>query len=193
MMKQLGDVVERRLNQPRKPTYRPANESLARGLGWFSIGLGLAEVLMPRAMARGLGMQGRENVLLLYGLREIVTGIGLLVASRRTPWMWGRVAGDALDIATLAAHMRPGQRLGPAVGLAAVAGVTAIDAATAAALSARDRRRAQQFVDYSDRSGFPRPPAQMRGAALSTFETPQDMRQQLPRAAEQQPELNLSS
>ena len=190
-MKAIGDVVERRLNQPRKPTYRPANDRVARGLGWFSIGLGLAEILMPRAMARGLGMQGREQVLLLYGLREIATGVGLLVSTKRTPWMWGRVAGDALDMATLAAHMRPGQRIGPAIGLAAVAGVAAVDVATASALSGRDRRRAQPFMDYSDRSGFPRSPEQMRGAALRNFETPPDMRNELPQIPQAQAELNV--
>ena len=65
MMKKIGDVIEQRMNRPRKPTYRPMNESIARGLGWFSIGLGLAEILMPRAMARGLNMRGREQVLVL--------------------------------------------------------------------------------------------------------------------------------
>jgi hypothetical protein len=29
-------------------------------LGWFSIGLGLAEILAPRALCRALGMEGRE-------------------------------------------------------------------------------------------------------------------------------------
>ena len=33
----------------------------ARGLGWFSVGLGLAECLMPRAVARAVGMAGRES------------------------------------------------------------------------------------------------------------------------------------
>jgi hypothetical protein len=32
--------------------------SMARGLGWFSIGLGLAEELAPRTLTRGLGMEG---------------------------------------------------------------------------------------------------------------------------------------
>lgn len=191
MMKRVGDMIERRMNQPRTPSYRPANETLARGLGWFSIGLGLAEILMPRAMARGLNMRGREQVLLLYGLREIVTGIGLLAASKRTPWMWGRVAGDALDIATLATSFQPGRRLGPAIGLAAVAGVAAVDVANASALTARDRRRARASIDYSDRTGFPRPAAQMRGAARSDFRTPNDMRADLPRAPTPQTELEL--
>lgn len=192
MMKQIGDTIERRLNQPRTPTYRPEYDTVARGLGWFSIGLGLAELLMPRAMARGLGMQGREQLLLMYGLREIATGIGLLAASRRTPWMWGRVAGDALDMATLATHLRPGNRLGPAIGMAAVAGVAALDVANATALTARDRRRARPHIDYSDRSGFPRPAAEMRGAALSDFRAPRDMRNDAGSpAAQPQVELNL--
>ena len=191
MMKKIGDVIEQRMNRPRKPTYRPMNESIARGLGWFSIGLGLAEILMPRAMARGLNMRGREQVLVLYGLREIATGIGLLAASRSTPWMWGRVAGDALDIATLASSMQPGRRLGPAIGLAAVAGVTAVDVANATALTARDRRRVRSNIDYSNRSGFPRSPAEMRGAALSDFRTPDDMRAELPRAPQPQAELQI--
>lgn len=191
MMKKIGDVIEQRMNQPRTPNHRPSNESLARGLGWFSIGLGLAEILMPRAMARGLNMRGREQLLLLYGLREIATGIGLLAASKRTPWMWGRVAGDALDIATLASRMQPGRRLGPAIGLAAVAGVTAVDVANATALTARDRRRARPQIDYSDRSGFPRPAEQMRGAARSDFRTPEEMRADLPRSPQPQTEMQI--
>ena len=105
--------------------------------------------------------------------------------------MWGRVAGDALDIATLASSMQPGRRLGPAIGLAAVAGVTAVDVANATALTARDRRRARSNIDYSNRSGFPRSPAEMRGAALSDFRTPDDMRAELPRAPQPQAELQI--
>ena len=52
--------------------------SMARGLGWFSIGLGLAEVLAPRVLTRGLGMEN-EQLVRAYGLREIATGIGILV------------------------------------------------------------------------------------------------------------------
>ena len=55
--------------------------SMARGLGWFSIGLGLAEVLAPRALTRGLGMEGNEQLVQAYGLREIATELGF---SRRT-------------------------------------------------------------------------------------------------------------
>ena len=72
--------------------------SMARRLGWFSIGLGLAEVLAPRALTRGLGMEGNEELVQAYGLREIVTGIGILSSDQPAPWIWGRVGGDALDM-----------------------------------------------------------------------------------------------
>src|SRR5256885_2280475 len=78
--------------------------SVARGLGWFSIGLGLAELLLPRVVARAVGMPGRERTVQAYGLREIATGIALLKARDPTPWLLARVGGDALDLATLGAE-----------------------------------------------------------------------------------------
>ena len=166
-----------RLNrqEARTKRARPINDVTARGLGWFSIGLGAAEVLMPNALARALGMRGRGGLLFLYGLREIATGIGILQARNQTPWLWGRVAGDALDLATLAAHSGPGTRLNVGLGMAAVAGVSAIDVTIAAAMSERDERRARSWVDYSDRSGFSESTDQMRGRALSDFQAPRDM------------------
>lgn len=96
-----------------------------------------------------------------------------------------------------ASSARLRQSIGPvwnrvfSFGMAAVAGVAALDVANAAALSARDRRRASARHDYSDRSGFPRAAAQMRGAALSDFRTPPDLRAELPRAPRPQTELQL--
>src|SRR4051812_41320663 len=85
--------------------YRPARgrEALARGLGWFSLALGALEVMAPRQVTRPLGMAGHEPLCMTYGLREIVTGVGILTSHDPTPWLWGRVVGDALDLATVAA------------------------------------------------------------------------------------------
>ncbi|MBV8095896.1 MAG: hypothetical protein JO110_22235, partial [Acetobacteraceae bacterium] len=77
-------------------------ETLARGLGWFSIALGLAEVLAPSSLARASGVRASEQLVAGYGVREIATGIGILSAKSPAPWVWGRVGGDALDLATLA-------------------------------------------------------------------------------------------
>ena len=151
---------------------RPINDITARGLGWFSIGLGAAEVLMPRVLGRALGMPYSSALLFLYGLREIATGAGILTAKNRTPWLWGRVAGDAIDLVTLAAYSGARNKLGRGIGIAAVAGVTALDFTMAKAASERDERRSRNWVDYSDRSGFARSAEAMRGAALQKLEKP---------------------
>lgn len=50
--------------------------------------------------------------------------------------------------------------------LAAAAGALLVGAGAAARAASRSqRRRNRPLFDYSDRSGFPRPPQEMRGAA----------------------------
>jgi hypothetical protein len=152
--------------------------ALARGLGWVSLALGVAEVVAPRTLARSLGMRGQEELVRVYGLRELATGIGILSARRNpAPWIWARVGGDALDIATLARRAdRANPRQGNVVvALAAVAGITAVDVICAQQLSAQPTSAPAPVKDYSNRRGMPRPPAEMRGAARD-FEVPRDMR-----------------
>jgi hypothetical protein len=110
---------------------------LARALGWFSIGLGLAEVLAPRHMAQLTGVP-HPGLIQAYGWREIAAGVGILSSKRPAGWLWTRVAGDALDLATLGAAMAEGNGdAGKArVAAAAVAGVTALDVLCGMQLSA---------------------------------------------------------
>jgi len=138
------------------------SRSMANGLGWFSIGLGLIEVVAPQMLARSLGMRRNETMLRAYGLREIATGVGILSAKDPTPWVWGRVGGDALDLATLATGFNDSNERKDNVGLAlaAVAGVTLLDALCAMALKSGDQPR--PLPDYSDRSGFPHGRPNMR-------------------------------
>ena len=156
------------MHQGRAQAMKNSAGNVARGLGWFSIGLGLAELLAPRLVARAAGLEGREGLLRLYGLREIATGAGILLAPDRKPWLWARVAGDALDLATLSRGSRPNAT----AAIAAMAGVTAADVAAATALHAANRQRARPLFDYSDRSGFPKPPRRMRGAGLRRPQAP---------------------
>ena len=141
-------------------------QELATGLGWFSIALGTAELVAPRALARFLGMRGSEPLLQAYGLREIGAGIGILMSRDPTPWVWGRVAGDALDIATLLPGLTGDhpRRENVLLALAAVAGATAADIYCAQALGSDDDEGGRIY-DYGDRSGMARPPQQMRGVA----------------------------
>ena len=149
---------------PGRGILRQKPGTLAKGLAWFSIGLGVAELLMPRRFSRVLGMPGQKNLIRAYGLRELVTGIGILSTRNPRPWMLGRIKGDAVDLVTLgwsAKHGRAPGKAALAAGL--VASVTALDLRSASGLKREERAR--QAPDYSDRSGFPKPPAQMRGQA----------------------------
>jgi len=150
-------------------------EALARGLGWFSIALGAAEVLAPGSLARALGMRDKEGMIRAFGLREIATGIAILSSDDPRPWVWARVAGDALDIAALSAGLdADNPRKGNVqFALAAVAGVTALDVMCGRKLDGDG----VTFVppEYFQRSGLPRPPEEMRGAAAD-FQPPADMR-----------------
>ena len=102
---------------------------VARGLGWFSIGLGLTEIVAGRELARALGMEDRTWLLRLYGLREIAAGVGIFSRDNPAPWVWARVAGDVLDVATVAsAYTEDNPRKeNVAAALASLAGVTALD------------------------------------------------------------------
>jgi len=113
------------------------DERLAIGLGWFSVGLGVAEIVAPGELARFIGIpdsRDSRNVMRTYGAREIASGIGILTQPRPAAWMWSRVAGDLLDLATLAKADK--YNTGRTVGATcAVLGVTALDIYCAQQLS----------------------------------------------------------
>jgi uncharacterized membrane protein len=105
-------------------------EQLARGLGWFSICLGLAEVAAPRELARLIGVRGDHSGLFrLLGAREIASGVGILTQRRPVAGLWSRVGGDAIDLSLLGAALgSPRSNRGRlAATTAAVAGVTTLD------------------------------------------------------------------
>jgi len=110
--------------------------NLARSLGYFSIGLGLAELLAPRFMENLTGVR-QPGLIQVYGVREIVCGLGILSSAQPAGWLWARVAGDILDLATLAAPMAQGGEAATRAGAAgaAVAGVTLMDVACATGLT----------------------------------------------------------
>jgi len=109
--------------------HEESQDGMAKALGWFSIGLGLAEVAAPRQLSRFIGVQERPNLLRLLGIREIASGLGILLQDRRAPWLWSRVAGDAVDLTLLGIALSSGEsdRTRVGVATAAVVGVTALD------------------------------------------------------------------
>lgn len=111
---------------------------LANGLGWFSIGLGLIEVIGAEKLAPKIGLAHRVGLVRLFGLREIAQGIAILTSARKEPFVWVRVAGDALDLGVLAEGLfskKSSSRTGAAIAAGNVAAVTAADIACGAMLT----------------------------------------------------------
>lgn len=143
----VADIQPRPLRRPRNtPLTRRASAvqptelepqdgtiaNVARGLGWFSIALGLAEVTMPGTLVRALGCRdstAAKFALRACGLRELGAGLGVLLSARKRPWLWARTAGDVVDLALLgAAPALGGAKLERvAVAATAVLGITALD------------------------------------------------------------------
>ncbi|HEX5280240.1 MAG TPA: hypothetical protein VFW28_09180 [Micropepsaceae bacterium] len=146
------------------------SDRLGRFLGWFSIALGAVELLAPRVITRALGMEGNERLVRAYGAREIGAGVASLSIERETG-LYSRVAGDALDIATLVAFARPRQdrRGNLSAALLLVSGITLIDVLASAATTRRHpRSRSDGRRSYRDRSGFPQGIESARRAARLT-------------------------
>jgi hypothetical protein len=138
------------------PSSLPAVDRLGRALGWFSLGLGLMEMVAPRTVTRALGMEGHEGLVRAYGAREIGVGV-LSLSTERSVGLWSRVAGDALDIGTVVAVAGGNERKRGAVGLtlALLAGVAVIDLLAAQAVTAKHSRGAGSPRSYRDRTGYP--------------------------------------
>ena len=105
-------------------------DSLARFLGWFSIGLGIAQVAAPRQLCTLVGADPdglAPRVMRALGARERAQGTGILVRPRPTGWLWSRVAGDALDLSLLLLVAAKNRRARTLVAIANVVAVTVPD------------------------------------------------------------------
>jgi hypothetical protein len=152
------------------PSSLGSSDQLARGLGWFSIGLGLAELFAAHKIADMLGMHGKENLIRAYGLRELGAGVLTLSVDKQVG-LASRVAGDALDITTLATAMRRDnpKRENVGIALAIVAGVTVLDIIAAGGTTMRHSPRKGATRSYGDRTGFPNGVEASRGLARNSL------------------------
>jgi hypothetical protein len=124
----------------RKPENLVAGK-LATGMAFFSLGLGLAEALMPKMMANAIGVDEEESTTIrLLGLREIGHGLSILMSQKPTAQMWGRVGGDALDLTYLGYKMADynSNKTRLAIATGAVLGATVMDAMCAKMLGSQD-------------------------------------------------------
>ena len=149
-------------------------DRLAYGLGWFGVGLGLTELMMPRRLARVIGVPTRHRRLIrIMGLREIASGLGIITQRRPVGAVWTRVAGDVIDLACLGVAFTSSgaDRKKLTAAVTAVAGATALDLLCAQQLSRRvetrngaiavtvsliiDRSRGDLYNYWHDFSNFP--------------------------------------
>jgi uncharacterized membrane protein len=136
---------------------RRAPDKLASGLGWISVGLGLAQLFAPAGVARWIGLRPdrrTQNAMMAVGVRELASGVGILTSGRRAPWLWLRVGGDVMDLALLGSVSQSerrdqGRNLAAAVGF--VAGALLLDALAAQ----RHTRRPQRAYSVEDDAPAP--------------------------------------
>ena len=155
---------------------QPSAHNMARGLGWFSVLLGAAQLVAARPLLRSSGLNQGSGLMRLCGLREMINGAGLLLADDPRPWLQARLAGDSMDLAALVTGLRgePTDKGRVLLSLASVAGITAADMAVLQAVTRERRHQEAGAYHYHARSGLPQAAESMRGAA-SDFLIPPDM------------------
>lgn len=124
-----------------KPAVTP---QISFALGQNAIGLGLWGLLAPAGVNRFLGISGSpQTTRLLFGAREMATGVALFSDPTRASALWARVLGDLFDIALLNGLTRSSnpKRGNARLALGVVLAVTALDVAAAVRMSAVKRDR----------------------------------------------------
>ena len=87
------------------PSSLTGADRLARALGWFSVGLGVAELVAPGRIARTLGLDDKAGLIRAYGARELASAVPTLSIDKPIG-LASRIAGDALDLGTLATALK---------------------------------------------------------------------------------------
>jgi hypothetical protein len=156
------------------PSSLRAVDRLGKGLGWFSIALGVAELVAPQRITRALGMEGKEAIVRAYGARELASGI-LSLSPDKQVGLWSRVAGDGLDAAALMTGLRDDnpKRQNVETAMLMVAGITLLDIVCAQGITARHSRNNGGRRMYRDRSGFPKGVQAAKGAAKDFLKSAQ--------------------
>jgi hypothetical protein len=158
---------------------------LSRGLGWWSVGLGLTELVLAERFCERLGFRGRIELVRAHGMREVLKGWGLLTRRDPRPWLWARLTGDVFDLSVLGVTLRRPEvpfawRL--AVTLTAV-GLTLVDALAVQGL--RTKRRG----DVIGMVLSPAPRESWRGMGQSGADADETQRE--PRMRDAQEQLGL--
>jgi len=150
-----GDRAAWQSNQRRQDRWQAGNagSGLTQALGWFSIGLGLAQIASPGGIARMIGLRAdneTQQVMRAVGMRELATGVGILMHPQPAGWVKARVGGDIMDLTLLGAALASDdtERDKTSMAALAVVGVTVADIMASQRLSSA--ADGGYDVDYSD-------------------------------------------
>jgi|tagenome__1003787_1003787.scaffolds.fasta_scaffold20902737_1 hypothetical protein len=145
-------------NESQRGQADTATYRLAQFLGVFSLLLGVVELIWGGTLGRALGLGGQEWIVRVYGAREFLNGVLILVSKDPTPWIWLRVIGDALDAGTLVyGYARdPSKLTNIIIAFVAVTPIVILDIYCAFKLSRESKTPLAPPADYSGRSGIAR-------------------------------------
>jgi hypothetical protein len=135
---------------------QPPERKLAKFLGIFSFGLGVAQLVSPERVNKLIGVRDTPKTRLIQraaGVHELMAAQGIFAFSPPTPVLWTRVAGDVAHLGLLGRALGDRRKQKPRVlrTIGAVGGITAIDA----------------FVSARYQAAWPKEPTQgkrLRGA-----------------------------
>jgi uncharacterized membrane protein len=141
MAQSTQSTTTERWREPRSETQHAASPGPASavlgsrilpGLTWFSLALGVGQLVAPGALAQLIGLRDSPDTRLamrLIGLRELVAGAGLLSGASTPAWLGARTGGDLMDLGMLSSALgsKGVNRARLYKAMAAVAGVTALD------------------------------------------------------------------
>jgi hypothetical protein len=143
-------------------------EKLAEAFGWASLGLGAAMATVPGRLNRLAGIRDDSSTRLWHrviGARELAAFALIVIGEQRRAGLWGRVAGDAMDLALLgvaASRKREsGARL--AAATAGIAAIAALDTYAAARLSGRGIDSVEEAPEDLSRDLAYEPPEPLKG------------------------------
>src|SRR3954468_3816382 len=120
----------------------PLERRVAKLLGAFSFGLGAAQLAAPERVNDLIGVKDTPKTRAIQravGVQELGAAQGIFAFSPPTPVLWSRVAGDLAHLGLLGRALggRRNDRNRIFGAIAAVAGITAIDAFVSARYQAR--------------------------------------------------------
>jgi hypothetical protein len=101
---------------------------VAKGLGIFSVALGLTQLAAPTWLGQKTGTGAHPALMRACGVRELAAGVGVLSGRKPARALWARVVGDVIDLGLLGVSLVRSVRRGRvAFSLAMVIGVSLLD------------------------------------------------------------------